>query len=182
MCTAIVWLHLSVCVCVLCAGLARMQRAVVSRLPHGAHACVGNRFLSVGAVRAAVDEVALLKYLGSHVPGVDWAGITVSQFTHGQSNPTYLLTSPDGKRRVLRKQPAGALLKGEFVVYTASLACWVHVPPPHTMPLAGPLCFSAQCLYVRDAGAHAVDREFKIMKALSGHVPVPNVLHLCEDR
>ncbi|HEY8568653.1 phosphotransferase [Microbulbifer sp.] len=31
--------------------------------------------------------------------------------------------------------------------------------------------------------AHAVDREFRVMQALAGSdVPVPNVLHLCEDR
>ena len=31
--------------------------------------------------------------------------------------------------------------------------------------------------------AHAVDREFRVMKALAGSdVPVPTVLHLCEDR
>lgn len=31
--------------------------------------------------------------------------------------------------------------------------------------------------------AHAVDREFRVMQALAGtDVPVPNVLHLCEDR
>jgi len=31
--------------------------------------------------------------------------------------------------------------------------------------------------------AHAVDREFRVMQALAGsEVPVPNVLHLCEDR
>ena len=31
--------------------------------------------------------------------------------------------------------------------------------------------------------AHAVDREFRVMAALKDtDVPVPNVLHLCEDR
>src|SRR5215210_2783182 len=31
------------------------------------------------------------------------------------------------------------------------------------------------------ASAHQVDREFRIMKALEGLVPVPRMQHLCED-
>lgn len=33
-----------------------------------------------------------------------------TQFGYGQSNPTYLLTSPDGARYVMRKKPPGKLL------------------------------------------------------------------------
>ena len=59
----------------------------------------------------------------------------------GQSNPTFLLSSPSG-RYVLRKKPPGQLLKS----------------------------------------AHAVDREYKVMKGLGQtDVPVPRMLHLCED-
>lgn len=43
--------------------------------------------------------------------------LTVTQFTHGQSNPTYILTSEaTGKRWVLRKQPNGTLLRGAHAV------------------------------------------------------------------
>lgn len=31
-------------------------------------------------------------------------------------------------------------------------------------------------------GAHAVDREFRAMKALYGIVPVPRTRHFCEDK
>jgi aminoglycoside phosphotransferase (APT) family kinase protein len=36
--------------------------------------------------------------------------LTFSQFGFGQSNPTYLLTSPDGSKSVMRKKPPGKLL------------------------------------------------------------------------
>ncbi len=42
--------------------------------------------------------------------------ITVSQFTHGQSNPTYVLKNSEGMRWVLRKQPPGKLLRGAHAV------------------------------------------------------------------
>ena len=59
----------------------------------------------------------------------------------GQSNPTFLLSSPSG-RYVLRKKPPGQLLKS----------------------------------------AHAVDREYRVMQGLQAtDVPVPRMLHLCED-
>ena len=67
--------------------------------------------------------------------------VTVSQFKHGQSNPTYVLSSPS-TRHVLRKKPSGKLLRG----------------------------------------AHAVDREARIMTALKPTaVPVPNVVHYEPD-
>jgi aminoglycoside phosphotransferase (APT) family kinase protein len=67
--------------------------------------------------------------------------ISVQQFEGGQSNPTYLIDTPD-RRLVLRRKPPGTLLPS----------------------------------------AHAVEREFRIMRALAGtKVPVPNCLALCED-
>ena len=61
-------------------------------------------------VRAAhiIDEAALVNYMEQHVEG--FAGeLNVRQFEGGQSNPTYLLTTPE-KKYVLRKQPPGELL------------------------------------------------------------------------
>ena len=63
------------------------------------------------------------------------------QFQGGASNPTFLLTSAEGRRYVLRKKPPGQLL----------------------------------------ASAHQVDREYRVMKALEGQVPVPRMRALCED-
>jgi acyl-CoA dehydrogenase family protein 10 len=67
--------------------------------------------------------------------------LSIQQFAHGQSNPTYIL-STEHQDIVLRKQPPGKLLRG----------------------------------------AHAIDREYRIMRALkSSDVPVPKLLLFCED-
>lgn len=66
---------------------------------------------------------------------------SLEKFDIGQSNPTYLLKTPD-KNYVLRRKPPGVLLKS----------------------------------------AHAVDREYRVMRALENTaVPVPKVYALCED-
>ncbi|XP_020578840.1 probable acyl-CoA dehydrogenase IBR3 [Phalaenopsis equestris] len=101
------------------------------------------------------DEAALLRYATANVEGFPSAPnrLVVSQFGHGQSNPTFLLEvtratgdftgAPPSKRYVLRKKPHGALLES----------------------------------------AHAVEREFQVLKALGDHtdVPVPKVFCLCND-
>jgi aminoglycoside phosphotransferase (APT) family kinase protein len=93
-------------------------------------------------VKAAhrIDEARLAQFLGDMVPGYE-GPLAVRQFEGGQSNPTYLLTTP-GAKYVLRRKPPGVLLKS----------------------------------------AHAVDREFRVMKALFERgLPVPEPLALCED-
>lgn len=93
-----------------------------------------------------LDEDRLLTFLRgvpelARLPGP----LTVQQFAHGQSNPTYLLTlgrGPDAKRLVLRKKPPGKLL----------------------------------------ASAHAVDREYMVLRALAPTaVPVPRPVVLCSN-
>jgi aminoglycoside phosphotransferase (APT) family kinase protein len=86
------------------------------------------------------DVGALERYLAAHVEG--FAGpLAVGQFRGGQSNPTYLLTTPR-TAYVLRRKPPGKLLPS----------------------------------------AHAVDREYRVITALSGSgVPVPRTYVLCED-
>lgn len=81
----------------------------------------------------------LQPYLSRHVPQMGRVE-KVQQFTSGQSNPTFLLSTSTGTF-VLRRKPPGNLLKS----------------------------------------AHAVDREFRVQRALAGRVPVPVMLHLCED-
>ncbi|XP_066545984.1 acyl-CoA dehydrogenase family member 10 isoform X2 [Amia ocellicauda] len=67
--------------------------------------------------------------------------LDLRQFSHGQSNPTYLV-SIGGRQLVLRKKPPGPLLPS----------------------------------------AHAVEREFRVLKALGkAGIPVPKVIALCED-
>jgi aminoglycoside phosphotransferase (APT) family kinase protein len=67
-------------------------------------------------VKAAhrIDEARLAEFLGDTVPG--YAGpLEVRQFEGGQSNPTYLLTTPAAKY-VLRRKPPGVLLKSAHAV------------------------------------------------------------------
>ena len=93
-------------------------------------------------VKAAhrIDEARLAQFLGDTV--ADFEGpLEVRQFEGGQSNPTYLLTTP-ARKYVVRRKPPGVLLKS----------------------------------------AHAVDREFRVMRALfETGFPVPEPLALCED-
>lgn len=87
-----------------------------------------------------LDERALATYLSEHVPELGGL-VSLEKFKDGQSNPTFLLETANG-RFVLRKQPPGKLLKS----------------------------------------AHAVDREYRVMRALADTpVPVPRMLHLCDE-
>lgn len=61
-----------------------------------------------------LDEASLARWMAANVDG--FAGpINVRQFRGGQSNPTYLVTTPT-RSYVLRRQPNGALLKGAHAV------------------------------------------------------------------
>ncbi|MEL6364931.1 MAG: phosphotransferase [Pseudomonadota bacterium] len=64
--------------------------------------------------RLKFDEAALDSYLHEHVTGYD-GPLTVAQFKGGQSNPTYLLTTPR-KKYVLRRKPPGKLLPSAHAV------------------------------------------------------------------
>ncbi|MEE4453582.1 phosphotransferase family protein [Novosphingobium resinovorum] len=92
------------------------------------------------ARNGAFDETVLSKYLEARVSGFR-GPMKVQQFEGGQSNPTFLLATPDASF-VLRRKPPGVLLKS----------------------------------------AHAVDREYRITRALfESGLPVPEPLVLCED-
>ncbi len=60
------------------------------------------------------DEAALASYMASHVDGYE-GPIDVKKFNGGQSNPTYLLTTP-AKKYVLRRKPPGKLLPSAHAV------------------------------------------------------------------
>ena len=87
------------------------------------------------------DVPSLVRYLSAHLEGFE-GPLQVQQFPGGQSNPTYLLTTPR-QRYVLRRKPPGDLLPS----------------------------------------AHAVEREYRVMRALAQHgsVPVAQPLLLCQD-
>jgi aminoglycoside phosphotransferase (APT) family kinase protein len=63
----------------------------------------------------AFDVAALADDLSTHLPEATgpWQ---VAQFKGGQSNPTYLLTSGEGQRYVLRRKPPGKLLPSAHAV------------------------------------------------------------------
>src|SRR5262249_5964183 len=113
-----------------------------------------------GPVRAAhrFDEAALVRYLAANVRGFE-GPLTVEQFGGGQSNPTFLLTTPS-KRYVLRKKPPGQLLKSahqverEFRIMRALAATDVPVPRMHV------LC--------EDAGV--IGTAFYVMEFLDGRI------------
>lgn len=85
---------------------------------------------------AAIDEPRLQRYLEGALRGFK-GPLLVRQFQGGQSNFTYLLTTPD-RQYVLRRKPPGVLLKSahavdrEFTVLNAlaGMADGVPVPQP----------------------------------------------------
>jgi aminoglycoside phosphotransferase (APT) family kinase protein len=87
-----------------------------------------------------LDLDAVGAYLKSNLDGFE-GPIEAEKFAGGQSNPTFLLKTPN-RNYVLRRKPPGKLLKS----------------------------------------AHAVDREYRVQKALAGSdVPVSKMHLLCED-
>ena len=84
-----------------------------------------------------IDRSALERYLAVHLPGFH-GPLDIRQFEGGQSNPTYLLSTPGGAY-VLRKKPPGQLLPSahqvdrEYRVMTALKKSGVPVPPTHVL-------------------------------------------------
>ena len=64
--------------------------------------------------RHQVDLAALTAFMTTSVAGFE-GPMTIEEFAGGQSNPTYLLTTPR-RRYVLRRKPPGALLKSAHAV------------------------------------------------------------------
>ncbi len=85
----------------------------------------------------AFDEERLWVYLAAHLDGFT-APATLKQFQGGQSNPTFLITTPK-RKFVLRKKPPGALLPSahlierEFRVLKALENSAVPVPRVHLL-------------------------------------------------
>jgi len=107
---------------------------------HGAFATMSQ--LQEVTERHRFDAARLSAFLADKLPG--WTGpLEVRQFQGGQSNPTYLLTTPN-RLYVMRSKPG---------------------PVAKLLP-----------------SAHAVEREFRVMRALGIQgIPVPEVHVLCED-
>lgn len=91
-------------------------------------------------------------YLETHIPG--YAGpLTASAFSEGQSNPTFLLTTPSAKY-VLRKKPPGALLKSAHAVdreYRVQRALWkTDVPVARVIHLCADESIVGTIFYVME--------------------------------
>ncbi len=80
------------------------------------------------------DAQRLEDYLKDHLDGFH-GPLRIDRFAGGQSNPTYLLTSPEA-RYVLRKKPAGRLLElahaidREYRIQAALAPAGIPVPTP----------------------------------------------------
>jgi acyl-CoA dehydrogenase len=84
----------------------------------------------------ALDEAALLRYAAANVPGFPGPApkLALTQFGHGQSNPTYCIeasAAPGGvaSRYVLRKKPPGAILHSAHAVEREFQVGFVSHPP-----------------------------------------------------
>src|SRR6187200_1730743 len=66
------------------------------------------------AAALRIDVASLERYLAPNVAGFG-GPLTVRQFKGGQSNPTYLLSTPE-RRYVLRRKPPGKLLPSAHAV------------------------------------------------------------------
>ena len=85
----------------------------------------------------ALPQARLERWMETHVPGFH-APLSARQFKGGQSNPTYLVTTP-GQNYVLRRKPPGPLLPSahaierEFRVMAALGKAGFPVPRVHTL-------------------------------------------------
>ena len=83
----------------------------------------------------ALDTDLLSDYLSKHIS--EFAGpLTAEKFVGGQSNPTYLLSTPKQKY-VLRRKPPGTLLPGAHAVDREHTILSALFPTP--LPVAEPL-------------------------------------------
>ncbi|XP_068658869.1 probable acyl-CoA dehydrogenase IBR3 [Aristolochia californica] len=107
-----------------------------------------------------LDEDALLRYARDNVPGFPASSVklVVSQFGHGQSNPTFLLQVNSGvsvQRYVLRKKPPGQLLESahaierEFQVLEA-LGVHTQVPIPKVFSLCTDVSIIGTAFYIME--------------------------------
>src|SRR3954462_14865174 len=88
--------------------------------------------------RHRIDAAALESFLKAKIEGF-LSPLGVQQFKGGQSNPTYLINSADGRRLVLRRKPPGELLPSahaverEFRVISALHPTGFPVARPHVL-------------------------------------------------
>ncbi|KAI8991478.1 kinase-like domain-containing protein [Mycotypha africana] len=108
-----------------------------------------------------LDERKLETYLINHIEGFK-APLFVSQFSFGQSNPTYLLKDGNQQQYVLRKKPPGTLLSStahaverEYRILQA-LGTKTNVPVPK--------------VYMLCEDKNVIGTPFYVMEFLSGRI------------
>ncbi|KAI7737451.1 hypothetical protein M8C21_002849 [Ambrosia artemisiifolia] len=128
----------------------------------------------VGEVNSAhkFDTDALFRYCSVHVEGfpVSSSRFSVSQFGHGQSNPTYLLELQSDhlvKRYVMRKKPPGKLLQSAHAVEREFQV--LHALGTHTLvPVPKVFCLCTD--------SSVIGTPFYIMEFLEGRIFVDPML------
>lgn len=112
----------------------------------------------VGAVRTALDEGALDRWLSANVAGYK-GPLTIGQFNGGQSNPTYRLSAPRANY-VLRRKPPGDILKGAHDVLreaqVLSALAPTAVPVPH--------------IFATCSDAAVLGSDFVVMELVEGRI------------
>ena len=98
------------------------------------------------------EEAPLWRYLQQHLP--DFAGpASLRQFQGGQSNPTFLITTP-AKKFVLRKKPPGKLLPSAHLIEREYRILRALPPDEVPIPITRVLCEDASAIgtafYVMD--------------------------------
>jgi len=91
------------------------------------------------AAALRIDVASLERYLAPNVAGFG-GPLTVRQFKGGQSNPTYLLETPQ-RRYVLRRKPPGKLLPSAHAVDREYRV--IHALRAQGFPVAEPLVYCA---------------------------------------
>ncbi|KAG9303528.1 hypothetical protein G9A89_018424 [Geosiphon pyriformis] len=121
-------------------------------------------------VRLHIDVVQLEGYLTSKIADFK-VPLEIKQFSHGLSNPTYLLIDASKKRYVLRKKPPGSLLsitahavEREFRVLDA-LGRRTDVPVPKVMEFLEGRIFKDMRLLSLSTN----DRKLWYLKNFQGH-------------
>ena len=88
--------------------------------------------------RLRFDEEALARWMRSHVEGFE-GPLTVRKFAGGESNPTYLLTTPS-HAYVLRRKPPGKLLPSAHAVDREHRVMTALAPTGFPVPKTYGLC------------------------------------------
>ncbi len=108
--------------------------------------------------RLKFDETALALYMRDHVEGFD-GPLTVEKFKGGQSNPTYLLTTP-ARKYVLRRKPPGKLLPSAHAVEREY----------RVMSALGPLGFPVPKTFANCEDDSVIGTAFFIMDFVDGRI------------